>query len=90
MKNKKVIDILQTIVVILLIVFGLFIGYQIIRKIFGGSWSTENIIISLLIFDIGFSFTIALSLVRLGSEHNYLSNQFRHLANDFKVHLQNN
>lgn len=86
MKNKKNLEIIQLISIILLILFGFFILYQIIRKIAGGSWSTENIIVSLLIFNIGLSFTVAIGLAKINSDHEYLSNQFKHLASDFKNH----
>ena len=70
--------------------FGIFIIYQVILKILGGSWEIENIILALLIFNIGFSFTIALNQVKTNSDINHQNYQFRHLANDFKLHLQNN
>ena len=38
---------------IILILLGLFIAFQIIKAILGGSWETESIIIALLIFNIG-------------------------------------
>jgi len=89
MINKKLIDKIEFIAIILLIILGLFIAYQIILKIFGGSWATEDIIVALLIFIIGFVFTIALNLVKLNLKHDYLERQFRFLAKDFKEHLSN-
>ena len=38
---------------ILLILFGLFIAYQLIRAIIGGSWQTEGLIIAMLMFNLG-------------------------------------
>lgn len=38
---------------ILLILFGLFIAYQLLKKIIGGSWQTESLIIALLVFNLG-------------------------------------
>jgi len=90
MKNKEIIDILQITLTILLIILGLFIIYQIIRKIFGGSWSTENIIISLLMLNIGFTFALAVNQARTNTNVGHLSNSFRHLVNDFKLHLRDN
>ncbi|MBI2449190.1 hypothetical protein HYV49_02750 [Candidatus Pacearchaeota archaeon] len=43
---------------ILLILLGLFIAYQIIRKIIGGSWQTESLIIALLIFNLGLTWRL--------------------------------
>ena len=45
---------------ILLILLGLFIAYQIIRKIIGGSWETESLIISLLIFNLGLTWRLSM------------------------------
>jgi len=87
MKNKKFTDNIQLIMIILLIIFGLFLAYQIILKILGGSWSTENIIIAFLVFNIGLAFTIAFNLAQLRSDHNHLARQFYHLAKDFKKHV---
>ena len=70
----------------LLILFGIFIIIQILIKLSGGSWSTEDIILSLLIFNIGATFTIGIMLAQLKSDHNHLKNQFKSLANDFKEH----
>jgi hypothetical protein len=71
---------------ILLILFGLFISYQIIRKLLGSSWATEDIIIALLIFNIGLTFTLALSQVRTSIRLDYLNQKVTHLAKDFKTH----
>ena len=73
--------------IILLIIFGLFLAYQIILKLLGGSWPTENIIIALLVFNIGLTFTIAFNLAQLRSDHNHIVGQFNHLAKDFKEHI---
>ncbi|MBU3907194.1 MAG: hypothetical protein KKA64_02995 [Nanoarchaeota archaeon] len=88
MKRNASINALENIAIIILILLGLFILYQLIKKIFRGSWQTEDIIIALLIFNIGFSFTIALAQTKISSDYNHLSNQFRYLAEDFKLHLQ--
>jgi hypothetical protein len=87
MNLKKFIDKTQWILTLLLILFGLFIVYQLTRKILGGSWNTEDIIIALVVFNIGLTFTIATRLERLNSRHNYLKMQFSHLAKDFKEHM---
>ena len=47
---------------VLLILLGLFIAYQLLRAIFGGSWQTEAIIISLLIFNLGLTWKLSLKL----------------------------
>lgn len=47
---------------ILLILLGLFIAYQLLKAILGGSWQTETIIISLLIFNLGLTYRLSLKL----------------------------
>jgi len=81
-------DILIVVLIILLILFGIFIAYQIILKIIGGSWETENLIISLLIFNLGAVFTIAIMLATLISEHKNLERRFDLLVRDFKEHTR--
>lgn len=89
--NKKYnfLDIVQVILTIILIIFGLFVLYQIILKLFGGSWTTENVVIAILLAVLGIVFTNSIQLARLRSDHNSLSNQFKCLANDFKFHIRN-
>ncbi|MEK6880926.1 MAG: hypothetical protein AABY22_15000 [Nanoarchaeota archaeon] len=43
---------------ILLILLGLFIAYQIIKAIFGGTWEIEDIILALLIFNLGLTWKL--------------------------------
>lgn len=44
---------------IILILLGLFIAYQLLRAILGGSWQTESIIIALLIFNLGLTWRLS-------------------------------
>ncbi len=75
-------------IIILLVILGLFIGYQIIRLLLGGSWKAEDIIVSLLVFNLGAVFTIGLMLATLMSDHKHLSNGFSLLVKDFREHLK--
>jgi len=45
---------------ILLILFGLFVAYQVLRAIIGGTWKTESIIIALLIFNLGLTYRLGM------------------------------
>jgi len=49
---------------IFLILFGLFIAYQLILKIFGGSWQTEALVIAFLIFNIGLTWKLNMKFER--------------------------
>lgn len=84
--DKKV-DYLTIIIYILLILFAIFVIYQLIIKIFGGSWETQDIIIALLILIIGFVFNLTIKSSRLDANFSNLKNSFCNLAKDFKEHL---
>ena len=49
----------------LLILFGLFIAYQLLRAILGGSWQTEGLIIALLVFNLGMTWKLTISSIKL-------------------------
>jgi len=87
--KSKYIALTLKVLTVLLIIFGLFLVYQILRIITGGSWSVEDIITSLLFFNLGTVFTIGLMLATLSSDVRHLSRRFDHLAIDFKE-LTNN
>jgi len=78
---------LEKVIEILLVLFGLYLLIQILQKILGGSWSTEDIIIALLIFNLGATFTITIALTQLKSDYSHLKEQFKSLATDFKKYV---
>jgi len=88
--DRDFFELIQDILIFLILILGLFVAYQIIKKILGGSWETEDIILALLVFNLSCVFTIILSLAKLSSDHNHLTRQFYHLAKDFKEHLSLN
>lgn len=85
--DKNNYNLIQNLLIIFLSLFGLFIAYQILLKILGGSWETEDIILAMIIFNVGLTFTIGFNQAKLKSDHNHLSNQFYCLAKDFKEHV---
>ncbi|MFA5173666.1 MAG: hypothetical protein WC438_00630 [Candidatus Pacearchaeota archaeon] len=87
-KNKSL-DFIQIILILIMFIFGILIIYQLIKKILGGSWNSEDIIVALLIFNLGCLFTIILNLAKLNSDHEHLEKQFYYLAKDFKEHIAN-
>jgi hypothetical protein len=50
---------------IIWILFGLFIAYQLIRAILGGSWETEGLIIALLVFNLGLTWKLTINILKL-------------------------
>lgn len=83
---NKSLDILQKLFQIVLVLIGIYLIIQVFRKILGGSWGTEDIIIALLIFNLGTTFTIAIMVAQLKSDHSHLKGQFQSLASNFKKH----
>lgn len=71
--------------IIFLILFGLYLLVQIGRKIVGGSWGIEEVILGMLFFNTGAIFTIGIMLAQLKADHNHFKSQFRSLAEDFKA-----
>jgi len=84
MTKLKINEKMEKVIEIFVILFGLYILIQILRAIFSGSWTTEDLIIGLLIFNLGSIFTIGVSVAQLKSDHNHLKGQFKSLATDFK------
>ena len=80
--NSK--DYAMVVLKILIIIFALFILYQLVKFLLGGSWEKEDLIIALLVFNISITIPIGFSHFRLMAEHNHLANQFRSLVTDFK------
>ncbi len=80
-------DVLNIFLYILLIIFSVYIIYQLILKIFGGSWQTEDIVIALLILIIGSVLNITIKLAKLETNFSNLKTSFCSLAKDFKEHL---
>ncbi|MFH1591609.1 MAG: hypothetical protein ABIC95_06825 [archaeon] len=68
-----------------LIVYILFVVYQILRALFGGSWSTESIIIALVIANLGYTFLLTNKLEKHLGMHAVWDKQFSSLCKDFKV-----
>ncbi len=79
---------IEKVIVTFLVIFGLFLLFQIVKKMFGGSWTTEDIILGLLVFNLGCLFTVGILVAQLKSDHSHLKGQFKSLATDFKVHVK--
>jgi len=73
---------------LVLLLVGLYIMFQIIKKLLGGSWDAEDIVLALLIFNLGSLFTLGLMLAQIKSDMTSLKEQFRSLATDFKSHIR--
>ena len=56
---------------VFLIVFGLFLAYQIVRNILGGSWETESLIIGMLFVNMGLLWKLSLKFEGHISWHKF-------------------
>lgn len=88
MVKIKIKEIFISIIVIFTAILGLFIVYQIIKIIIGGSWRGEDIILTILIFNTSAVFSIVYTLATIKSDLKHLSKKFDYLATDFKTHLK--
>jgi hypothetical protein len=79
---------LEQILKVFLTLFGAYLLYQIIKKMMGGSWSVEELILGLIIFNIGATFTIGMMIVQVKAGLKHLTRQFSSLAQDFKSHMK--
>ena len=72
-----------------LILFCLFIAYQMLRIILGGSWTISHANFALLLALVIFIFYQTRDLGEVKSNLKNLTKQFSALAKDFKEHLRN-
>jgi hypothetical protein len=86
MRRSEFFDILLKIFMIL---FGVFLIYQLVRLIFGGSWSVENLNAALLVLFITMMFSFAKKLEVVATDVKHLGRSFASLAADFKAHRNN-
>ncbi|MDP1694013.1 MAG: hypothetical protein Q8L34_00560 [Candidatus Woesearchaeota archaeon] len=84
MKNILLNPRVQLAVDIVVSLFGLFMLYQILRRMFGGSWGIETLIFGLVVLHIGFTFWLAMKMTETKTEVRHLRSQFHSLATDFK------
>ena len=89
--RKLVIDLLKVIYILLLV----YLGYQIIIAIMGGSWATENIIIAGMgiilagmFVIVGFLINQSKSLGKLEERTRNIGESLSSLGKDFKEHLK--
>ncbi len=84
MDKRKIIE--STLEIFFFLV-GLIVIYQILRKLFGGSWDAENIIVSLVFVNLSATITMTVMTATIRSDLRSLKNQFYSLAADFKKHI---
>jgi len=80
LQNGKV----EKMIEIILVLFGLFLIFQLIRKMFGGSWSVEDIIIGLLLFNTGAILTIGMIVAELKSDYKHIDNRVQKIEDQLQ------
>ncbi len=87
-------EIIKSLFRIIYIILLLYVIYQVLKVIFGGSWSTENIIIAGMGIILAGMFVIVGFLINQGKDLGKLDERTRNVAesltrlgNDFKQHL---
>jgi uncharacterized membrane protein len=83
-KKKEFID---WVITISLAVLALFITYQVLRIVFGGSWSSENVIMVLVGANLGYSFITSRDVKGVQHDFKNLQRSFNALASDFKKYI---
>ncbi len=80
---------------IIFIILIIFVAYQVLRAVIGGTWATENIIIAgmgiilaAMFVIIGFLINQGIAIGRLDERTRNIGNSFNNLAKDFKDHLE--
>ncbi|GEM_PF-1790985 len=86
MKNPLFNPRVQKAIDIILALFGLFMLYQILRRMFGGSWGIEALIFGLVVLHMGITFGLAVKMTETKTDLRHLRGQFNSLAADFKAH----
>lgn len=80
LQNGKI----EKVIEIILVLFGLFLIFQLIRKIFGGSWAVEDIIIGLLLFNTGAILTIGMIVAELKSDYKHIGNRVQKIEDQLQ------
>ena len=69
----------------ILAIFGIYIAYQIIRILFGGSWNVNDVILALVVLNITLTFT---SIMHSNSKITQLTNKINQLSTKLHGHLE--
>jgi len=85
---REKIDFFDLIMKILLVFVGLFICYQIVRIILGGSWLSDQVNTALLSVILGLCILLVKRNEANHQRINHFSRSFSSLAEDFKSHMK--
>lgn len=80
----------DNIVRVLLLLFIIYVIYQLIHTLLGGSWGFEELIIGLLIANLGYSFEISRRISELGSRLSEHLGEHKGYSNSYRIGKENN
>jgi membrane protein required for beta-lactamase induction len=87
-RNSNKISLIETILITILSFFGIFIFYQLIRLLLHGSWSSENILIALFVFNMGLTVSILRKTDANSHDIKAMKKTLSAIGNDFKSHIK--
>ncbi len=88
MRKEKMTQMFWIIWKLLWILFALLIAYQILVKVFGGSWISDTLTIGFLVLNTTLIINVAINQAKMRADLNNLARQFQSLAHDFKEHIK--
>ena len=88
MKKENITQIFWIIWTALWILFALFIAYQILVKVFGGSWISEALTIALLSANLITTIQLIQKTARIESDVHHLSRKVDEIDQNLKEHIK--
>ena len=88
MKKENIAQIFWIIWTALWILFALFIAYQILVKVFGGSWISEALTIALLSANLITTIQLIQKTARIESDVHHLSRKVDEIDQNLKEHIK--
>ena len=84
MKKEYITQILRIIWTLLWILFALFITYQILIKVFGGSWISEVLILTLVVLNLTQTYEMKGEIGKIAADISYLKDTTRDLQHQIR------
>ena len=75
---------LPSLLKIAIIAFGLFIAYQLLRIIFGGSWGAEATLIAAVVLNVSMTFGLVKEVTKLKADMTHLNRNVYNMSSDMK------
>ena len=73
---------------LLAILFGLFLLYQAVRYLLGGSWNLDDVLLGFLFLDLTLVMTALIMLAKLSTHYGYLARDMRGMKKDVSLFMK--